>query len=146
MRWFRRIHSWLGVLFAPSILLFVLSGLFQIAGCHEGEAGNDPPAWIVRISRLHMKQTIEMPRKRSAPPAVARTGQTGAQPDAPAPASKAPPPTTMPLKIFFFTMGICLMASTLLGIYMAFTPKRDRTLFAALLATGTLLPIVLMML
>jgi hypothetical protein len=141
MKRVRRIHSWLGVLFAPSILLFVLSGMFQIAGCHEGEAGNDPPRWIVHMAQLHMKQTIDMPRRRSPPPAVARAAGAA---DGPAVVASAPTPTTMPLKLFFFAMAIGLFCSTLLGLYMAFTPKRDRRLLAGLLAVGTLLPVALM--
>jgi hypothetical protein len=145
MKWIRRLHAWLGVLFAPSILFFVLSGMFQIAGCHEGEAGSEPSSWIVRLAQIHMKQTIEMPRKR-APAPVARTGPPPAEPAAASPAPKPAPAVTMPLKVFFFVMAIGLMCSTVLGGYMAFTPKRDRTLLAVLLAIGTLLPIALMML
>jgi hypothetical protein len=145
MRWIRRIHSWLGVLFAPSILFFLVSGTFQIAGCHERAAGNDPADWIVRMAQVHMKQTIEMPRRRSPPPA-ARTGAPAAEPAAAPSAPRAAPPTTMPLKVFFFAMAIALMSSTLFGLYMAFTPRRDRALFAILLALGVLLPTALMML
>ena len=144
MRSIRRIHSWLGVLFAPTILLFVVSGMFQVAGCHEGEAGNEPPEWIVRMARIHMKQTLELPRKRPAP-AVTRTEPTAGAVTA-APAPKRATPTTMPLKLFIFAMAIGLLGSTLLGLYMAFTPQRDRKLLAVLLAIGTALPIALMML
>jgi hypothetical protein len=146
MRWIRRIHSWLGVLFAPSILFFVLSGMFQIAGCHEAEPGDEPPGWIARMARLHMKQTLEMPRKRSPPPAASPRGSTATASPAMSPAPKPVPPTTMPLKLFFFTMAIAVMSSTLFGLYMAFAPRRDRKLLAGLLATGAVLPIVLMML
>jgi hypothetical protein len=141
MKWVRRIHSWLGVLFAPSILFFLLSGMFQISGCHE--ADNAPPGWIVRMAQIHMKQTVEMPRRRSPPPSVARAGGTAEPAAAPA-APKPAPPTTTPLKLFFFVMAIGLMSSTVLGGYMAFTPKRDRKLLAVLLAIGTLLPVLLM--
>lgn len=143
MKWIRRIHSWIGVLFAPTILLFVVSGMFQIAGCHEGEAGNEPPSWIVRMARLHMKQTIELPRKRAPPPAAARPSPPATEAPVASPAPRPAPPTTMPIKVVFFAMAIGLLCSTLFGLYMAFTPTRDRKLLVCLLAIGALLPVVL---
>jgi hypothetical protein len=140
MKWIRRVHSWLGVLFAPSILMFALSGILQLSGCHEGEAGDEPASWVVRLSQLHMKQTVELPRRRAAKPAPTAPTMAAAVPTAP-----RTQPNTTPLKIFFTLMAFGLMASTLLGLYMAFTPKRDRRLLAALLALGTIGPILLML-
>ena len=148
MKWIRRLHAWLGVGFAPSIVVFVLSGLLQMWGAHEGEDGSEPAGWIVRLAQLHMKQTIELPRRRGPAPAPTATA-TAAPPKAAAaepPPPRRPRPTTMPLKLVFTLMSLGLLVSTGLGVYMAFTPKRDRRLMAVLLAAGVVVPIALMML
>jgi hypothetical protein len=155
MKLIRRLHAWLGVIFAPSILLFAFSGIVQMFGCHEAEGTT--PGVLARMAQIHMKQTVELPRRRASKPAAAAAKP--ADPTASEPPRGGPPspaaspggaqptqPTTMPLKVFFTAMSFGLIASTLLGLYMAFRPKRDRVLFAGLLAAGTVVPIVLMML
>jgi hypothetical protein len=151
MKSVRRIHAWLGVLFAPSILLFALSGIFQISGCHEGEGGSEPASWIVRLAQVHMKQTAQLPKKRAPRPAPSAEAGSNApatdRAESPRPAGdSASRPTTGPLKVFFTVMSLSLIASTLLGLYIAFTSKRDRTLHVVLLAAGVVIPIVLLML
>ena len=180
MKSIRRIHAWLGVLFAPSILLFSLSGIFQIAGCHEGEGSDEPASWIVRIAQIHMHQTASLPRKRAprptapassastttAPattaPATSGSGGSSVIATAPAATTTAPigapagpspeargsgsKPTTGPLKVFFVLMSLGLIASTFLGLYIAFTSKRDRGLHVGLLVAGFVIPIVMMLL
>jgi hypothetical protein len=146
----RRLHAWLGVLFAPSIILFALSGMCQLYGCHEGEGDDQPAGWVVRIAQLHMHQTVQVPgqrKKRPEPPAASPTTSSDAPPAAPAPAEARPPrPTTGPLKAFFCAMSIALMLSSIAGLYIAFTSKRDRGLHIGLLAAGIVLPILLMLL
>lgn len=151
MKSIRRIHGWLGVLFAPSILLFALSGIFQISGCHEGEGGDEPAGWIVRLAQIHMKQTPTLPQKRPPRPAAvqapAASAATAAEPPpAAAERPRGDKPTTAPLRIFFILMSISLMVSSLLGLYIAFTSKRDRNLHLGLFAAGVAVPIVLMLL
>ncbi len=191
MKSIRRIHAWLGVLFAPSILLFSLSGIFQITGSHEGEGGDEPASWIVRIAQIHMHQTASLPRKRAPRPpasvAPATTTPASTPPVTTAPATTTPAtttpastppatttpatttpattaaatapagpspegrgtgnkPTTGPLKAFFVLMSLGLIASTFLGLYIAFTSKRDRGLHVGLLVAGFVIPIVMMLL
>lgn len=158
MKWIRRLHAWIGVLFAPSIVLFALSGLLQMYGAHEGEGA---AGWAQRLGQIHMKQTASLPPARGprpgAPPAAHAADDHAAAPDGTAHAgdtdhAAAPPAegapkraSTLPLKLFFTLMSIGLIVSTCLGVYMAFTPKRDRTLLGGLLAAGIVLPILLLM-
>ena len=143
------------MLFAPSILLFSLSGIFQMYGCHEGEGGDEPAGWIVRLSQVHMKQTASMPRRRPAAPpkpspVVSQGSGSGSASAAPAEARPAGPPrqasSTAPLKAFFLLMSLGLIATTFLGLYIAFTSPRDRRLQLGLLAAGIVIPIVLLVL
>ena len=55
-----------------------------------------------------------------------------------------PKPTTLPLEIFFALMASSLIASSGLGLWIAFTSKRDRTLHVVLLAAGVVLPVLLL--
>jgi hypothetical protein len=41
-------------------------------------------------------------------------------------------------------MAVSLIASSVLGLWIAFTSKRDRTLHIALLAAGIVLPVLLL--
>jgi len=159
MKSIRRVHSWLGVLFAPSIILFALSGMLQMFGCHEGEGGSAPNGVVVRLAQLHMKQTVALPRKRPPRPAGAAPGAAptergpaagpeGARPGPGPEGVRAPAeqPTTLPLRVFFLAMSLGLIATSLLGLYVAFTSKRDRRLLVGLLVAGTVVPIALMLL
>jgi hypothetical protein len=138
MRWIRRVHMWLGVLFAPSILIFALSGLFQMYGLHD--PARRPSALIVRMSQIHTRQTVSPPSasptdvgRATTPEAVRSEIDCAAAPEA-APAAR----------IYFTAMAIALVVSTLLGLYMAFRPRRDRIAFGVLLAAGVIVPAVLL--
>jgi hypothetical protein len=139
MKLVRKLHLWMGMLFAPSILFFALSGAFQVCGLHEG----DGPAWIARLALVHKDQLL------SAPSRTPRPAEAAPKPDAPKPEAARPvapprerPHPSQPLKAFFFLMALGLMASTGLGIYLAYGYKRDRVTVLGLLAAGTLIPIV----
>jgi hypothetical protein len=139
MKFVRRLHLWMGMLFAPSILFFAFSGAFQICGLHEG----DGPPWIARIALVHKDQLLSAPKRSPRPPGAAAKPDA-AKPEAARPASppreRAQP--SQPLKAFFLLMALGLMTSTGLGIYLAFGYKRDRVTIIGLLAAGTILPIV----
>jgi len=139
MKLVRKLHLWMGLLFAPSILFFALSGTFQICGLHEGGG----PAWIARLALVHKDQLLSAPNR---PP---RTAEAAPKADAPKPEATRPasPPRqraqpSQPLKAFFLLMSLGLMTSTGLGIYLAFGYKRDRVTVIGLLVAGTILPIV----
>jgi hypothetical protein len=173
MKLIRRIHGWLGVLFAPSLILFCLSGIFQMYGCHEAEDGDQPAGWIVTIAQVHMHQTTSAPRRRPRPAAPARTDDTAAPvngavtttpgvedaaPGGPGQGAVAraavardggaPParPKTGAIKAFFLLMSLALIGSSVLGVYIAVQSKRDRTLHLGLLVAGFVVPIVLLLL
>lgn len=148
MKSIRRIHGWLGVLFAPSIILFALSGMFQLEGCHEAEDGHPPNSLVVRLSMIHMHQTAELPKRRQRPPQPPKAAETGS-----AAASPAQPPRPPegeqeepfnPLKWFFILMSLALMTSSVLGVWIAFTSKRDQKLHIGLFVAGIALPVVML--
>ena len=139
MKLVRKLHLWMGMLFAPSIVFFALSGALQITGLHEG----DGPAWIARLALVHKDQLLSAPRRPPRPPDPA-PGADAPKPEAARAASppRERPHPSQPLKLFFFVMALGLITSTGLGIYLAFGYKRDRVTILGLLAAGAIIPLV----
>lgn len=136
MKSIRRVHAWLGVLFAPSIILFAVSGLFQLNGCHEGES---PNSVVVRTAQVHIHQTTSLPNRR--PPRA----EAAPAASSPAPMHKESGESFRPIKAFFMLMSLALLASSILGLWIAFTSKRDQKLNIALFIAGVILPIVFLL-
>lgn len=146
MKSIRRLHAWLGVLFAPSIIFFALSGAFQLFGLHESERG-ETPGLIAKMGMVHTHQTTQVPQRKPQPQAKLEAPQANLMADIAHEGQHAAPPerpTTMPIKIFFLLMAVSLIASSVLGLWIAFTSKRDRTLHSVLLAAGVVLPVLLL--
>ena len=61
----RRLHLYTGVLFAPAILFFALTGVVQVFNLHMARPGAayQPPALVSRLAALHKDQTLALPRK-----------------------------------------------------------------------------------
>ena len=136
MKTIRRIHGWLGVLFAPSIILFALTGALQMFGLHETERG-ETPGFVAKIAMIHTHQTDEIPVRKAPPPRAAAP-----KPTAPVQGEK---PSTLPLKLFFLGMALSLIVSSALGVWIAFASKRDQKLHIGLFIAGVVLPIVLLL-
>ena len=169
VRLLRNIHHWLGVFFAPTILLFAFSGALQTFSLHENKGGGPykPPAWIVALASIHKDQTLPEPKGGDHADADADAHDHDApgpaahdERDAKAPAAKpqadadldadaAPKPSgpsPLPLKIFVLLLSIGLMVSTVLGVWIALKMRAMRGLTLLLLAAGALVPVVLLFL
>lgn len=160
LRTVRQIHLYVGVVIAPALLFFAITGALQTAGLHETIRGSNyqPPHWIVVLAQIHKKQTANLPPRRPPSPAAAATtpaaGQepqrSDARPSPPAQVdNRAPGPPQrkpVPLKAFFLLVSLGLVASTLSGIWMAYTYDRNKRLITLLLVAGTILPVVLLFL
>lgn len=139
----RRYHSWLGVFFAPTIILFSISGALQTFRLQEEKGyGGTPPSWIVWLASVHKDQM--RPRDKS-------NGDAG--PKLAAPASFFPKPANAPianranpiaLKIFVVLMALALLASTLVGLTIALANRHARRKYLVALAAGVIMPIVLL--
>jgi hypothetical protein len=140
MKSIRRIHAWLGVLFAPTIMFFALTGTLQMYELHDVAPG-ETPGLIAKAAMVHTHQTPTVPVRQARPQAAPEHEQKPAAPQG----ERAARPTTLPLKLFFTLMAISLIASSILGLWIAFTSKRDRRLHVGLLVAGFVLPIVLLL-
>lgn len=134
----RQFHFYLGVLFAPAIIFFAVSGAFQTFRWQEEKGyGGTPPAWIAWIASVHKDQAE--PRVR--PPETARPAE---RPRAVNAAPKSARKSTLPLKIFVLAMSAGLALSALLGILVALGTRSMRRVSLVMLGVGTLLPLVLL--
>ena len=138
----RLVHFYLGVFFAPLIIFFAFSGSLQVFKLHEtykdipGSQGD----WIAWFAQMHKEQAWTPPpvaRPRKAVPEPAKDAAPSAAP------SREPARSAVPMKWFVVSMGVALMVTTLLGLYIAFNYPRRRKGFFFALALGVLLPIVL---
>jgi hypothetical protein len=143
----RQLHLYIGVFIAPAVLFFAFTGGLQVFGLHETSRDSDykPPAWLAVAAQLHKKQTDVLPVRRPRPMEGApSTGTPMPSVSAPQPAKpNTPIRHPLPLKIFSAFVSFGLFVSTLLGLYMAYRYTRKRVLMSALLAAGTIFPIVL---
>jgi hypothetical protein len=166
--WVRKLHLYLGVLFAPAILFFASTGALQVLSLHQSSPGYAAPVLLQRLAALHKDQVFGVPHRpdggqRAKPKAAgcdaADQGRhhgkdsaaaiNTAQPMPPA-AQPGPPPGPRPiglargiLKGFAIAAAIGLIVSTLLGLYMAYKFNRNRWLTGGLFAAGIVIPVIL---
>ncbi len=157
----RRIHLYLGTLFAPSIILFAFSGVLQVLGLHEAEDAEaaQPPAWIVAMASVHKDQHLPRPKAHKVPGAITQMRADHAQQAAHAPdagpdsghaGAGAEPDTAARLsqtllKAFIVLMGAGLIVSAALGIVIAVKNDRTRRVAWVMVASGIVLPVAALM-
>ncbi len=137
MRQIRQFHRYLGLFFTPAIVFFAFSGMLQTFDFHEPAGGGAPPKWIAVIAGIHKKQDLPKPRPPRAAPA-----RDAAKPRPPAP---APRHSAFALKVFVGLMSIGLVLSSLLGSVIALNVRSTRRAAIIMLALGTLLPVLLLL-
>jgi|SRR5665213_3034625 len=146
MNWSLRLRKWhafIGLLIAPSVLFFALTGALQIFNLHEAHGTYTPARLIEKFSAVHKDQVFEAPHHHPAP----NDGQPGAQ-------AGGPPDehgghdedhrvaaSTLVLKWYFLFVALGLTGSTLVGIWMGTTQLRSKAIAWTLLIAGTLLPL-----
>lgn len=149
----RRIHTYLGLLIAPSVLFFALTGAAQLYELHESHGAYVAPAVVEKLGMVHKNQVYKARGRRPGPPAAQAEKTPAApmaQPAAAQPAAaKAPAaePATKPavtlLKAVFLLVSIALAATNLLGVWMAIAYGREKKLSWILLAIGAVIPLIL---
>ena len=134
----RRLHGYVGLLIAPSVLFFAATGAVQLFSLHEAHGGYTPPSLLVTLASLHKDQVLSHPRRKpDGPPAP---GRSEAKPKH---REQEPGLSTWMLKWTFLAVAIGLILSTGLGLWMAFQDRRRVALNAVLLAIGVLVPLLL---
>ncbi|MEG3125125.1 hypothetical protein [Sphingomonas sp. GB1N7] len=144
MKQVRRVHHYIGVFFTPAILLFALSGALQTFRLQEEKGyGGTPPGWIVWMASIHKDSSL--PRERvkheDEKPAVEKTAE---RKEIAAPVQ--PSSSKLPLQIFVALLSIGLIISSLLGMAIALNNMTTRRTSIVMLAAGTALPLLLLLL
>jgi hypothetical protein len=165
----RRWHSYLGLLIAPSVVFFALTGALQLFGLHESRGSYKPPALIEMLGSVHKDQVFALGHHGGPPP--------GAEPDAAEPGAATPgigsagpeshevaPPaadhhdepadhdehedeaalSTTLLKSYFLLVATALATSTGFGVWMGLTQMRRPRVAWTLLIIGTVVPVALL--
>jgi hypothetical protein len=137
----RRWHSYLGVLIAPSVIVFALSGSLQVFRLHEPHGGYTPPMVIEELGRLHKDQVFAPlpPKPAPKPPGAPKPAATPS-------AEPAPKPAHLALQWFVIVLGVLLATSTALGLWMALAYSAQKGRLLVLLLLGVAVPVALIML
>ena len=138
----RRIHLYIGLLIAPSVLFFSATGALQLFGLHEAHGDYNPAPIVERLATLHKDQRFALKEKRPEPAGSEHAVAKGAHDDA----DEQTPLRESLLKWTFLAVAIGLIVSTVIGLYIAYaSPRRTRTHWI-LLAVGAFLPIAILVL
>ena len=143
----RRLHSYIGLFVAPSVLFFALSGALQLFSLHEAHDSYRPPRLIERLSSIHKDQVFALGHHHEPAPGAEPHQSDGVTAAAPA-ASQGADRTgysTLALKVFFLVVALCLVLSTCLGLWMGLTQTRRKSMAWTLLLAGALIPVGLIL-
>ncbi|WP_143324438.1 PepSY domain-containing protein [Caulobacter sp. FWC2] len=137
----RRWHAYIGMIIAPTVLLFATTGVLQIYELHEAHPGYAPPAIVAKLGVLHKKQLYREGRRPPSKPSTKPA--TGLAPAASPPVAKAQRLPTTLLKAFFALASVGLVISTITGVWMTLRQPLRRMRHVLLLVAGTVVPLVL---
>lgn len=152
----RRWHTYIGLLCAPTLIFMCLTGAAQLFSLHEAHDGYHPYAWVEKLSSVHKDQVLEHhhdhdhgPAAASPQPAADSTDTDhdhDQDQDQDHEHDESTSAGTLALKVFFLLVSLGLTASASLGIWIALTQSRRRSLCWVLLGGGTILPVLLLIL
>lgn len=135
----RKLHVWVSVFVAPSLIFFALSGALQTFRIPDQATA---PVVIQKLARLHKDDVFATkpvrPKRPEAPGQQARKAEEPSKP--------ATPLKTELLKWFFSLVSVAIAATALVGLWMAFAYSRQKAVSWALLVAGILIPVGLLML
>ena len=137
----RQWHTYLGVLIAPSVLFFAVTGSLQLFSLHEAHGGYRPPAIVEGLASVHKDQVYKI---RPPQPEAEEDVKPAAKPShPPSDGARKPKSSGLALKVLFLAVAAGLVISTCLGLWMALAYGRHKALLWGLLAAGIVLPILL---
>jgi hypothetical protein len=142
----RRWHSYLGLLIAPSVLFFAVTGALQIFNLHEAHDGYRPPVLVEKLGAVHKDQLFEQPREHhpEKEPGAATGKAPSTEPPQPEQEDTMSAPT-MALKWFFALVALGLTVSSVIGLWIGLTQIRTKAIAWMLLSAGVLIPVILLL-
>jgi hypothetical protein len=142
----RRWHSYIGLLSAPSLIFFSLTGALQIFSLHEAHGDYHPPVLLEKLSSVHRDQVLKPhhdhdDHDHDEDTGTAKPPDNAAEPQA---EDEVKGPTLI-LKWYFTVVAAALLVSTLVGIWMGVSQIGRKTTAWVLLLAGTLIPLALLL-
>lgn len=137
----RQYHLYLGVLFAPLLLLFSVSGVVQTFRLPDQPGAATWMKWIAAVHKDQGPPRERAPRPRKAEPMADHDHD---HEDAKPAAASSRRPDPLPLKVFVTLMSLGLIVSIVLGLAIALSSRATRRISTLLLVAGTVLPCVLL--
>jgi hypothetical protein len=118
MTFLRRLHLYLGCLFAPMLIFFAVTGSWQIFNWHQSNKDGSyvAPRALSILSDIHKDAHIP-PTRRSSP---------------------------APVRYFMFAAALGLIMTTVIGVIMAYRFSQRPLVATICLTIGTLLPVTLL--
>lgn len=140
----RKLHIYVSMFVAPSLLFFAFSGAFQTFRIPDRK---DAPAVLQKLARAHRDDIFAL--KPAPPPkkpeAKAADKDQGHAAPAAAPSAKPKPKLATTLtKWFFVIASVGMLFSTVIGIWMGLAYGREKRLLWGLLIAGAAIPVVLL--
>ena len=121
MKTLRKIHLYLGCIFAPILLFFTITGCLQTFQLHEElKSGYTPPKILETFAQVHMHQKIPVEGQRTH--------------------------ASFPFQVFVAVMSGGFVSTIILGIIMAFRSTKNLFVVWACLGAGFVLPLLLLIL
>jgi hypothetical protein len=144
-------HTYLGLLIAPSILFFALSGALQIFRFHEAHGDYQPPLLLEKLSRVHKDQVFAPDEHHEHAGDHAPAGaKEGGDADPDHEGAKGDEEHehegnagTVLLKWYFLIVAVALTTSTCLGLWIGLRHVRHKRIGWVLVVIGTVLPTLL---
>src|SRR5437879_12666033 len=115
-RWLRQLHRFLGVFFAPLLLLYIATGWWQTVTVNRNKGLGFGKSWIEKLSTVHIDQYFPWGRRDYS---------------------------THLFKGLVITMSVGLSFTTLLGLAMAFRFVKNKTAVVLTLSAGIRIPVLL---
>jgi len=129
-------HTYLGILIAPSVLFFALTGALQIFSLHEAHDTYVPPQLLEKLASVHRDQVFAVKEHDDDHHDEHAAGEHAAAPEH----EEEPALATPLLKYFFLLVATALFVSTSLGLWLGLTHVRHKRVGWWLLAVGIIVP------
>jgi hypothetical protein len=136
-------HTYLGILIAPSVLFFALTGAVQLFSLHESHGTYVPPLLVEKLSSVHKDQVFAQKEHDDHDHPEPGTANDAHHPQPADDHDEAPSVGTYLLKWYFLLVSLALTVSTLLGLWMGLTQIRRKRTGWWLLGVGFVVPVVL---
>lgn len=114
----RKFHLYAGTLFAPALVFFIVSGMWQVYRLNDAKKDGSytPPAAIKILSEVHLDQRVKAWTKKRS----------------------------QPFMFFILIMSTFLLMTIAIGIRLAFQTAKLKWMVWACLVTGVFLPVLLL--